>query len=234
MQARILLADDHNLVRQGFKAIISQKKDYQIIGEAENGREAIDKSLRLMPEIVIMDILMPHVNGILATEEIKRHLENTKIIILSMYKEKQYVLNAFVAGAMGYLLKDAAVDELLESIDSVLHGHIYISPPVAKYVIDDYRNLLKQKDSVDVYGSLTAREKQMLQMIAEGKTTNDIASISGISPKTVKTHRNALMRKLDLHDIASLTRYALQKGLITIETNPKKSAPPCMVKSAQH
>ena len=219
MRARILLADDHNLVRQGFKAIISQKKDYQIVGEAENGREAIDKSLQLRPEIVIMDILMPHVNGILATEEIKKQLEHTQVIILSMYREKQYVLNAFIAGAMGYLIKDAAVDELLESIDSVLQGHIYISPPVAKYVIDDYRHLLKQKSPPDDYNLLTAREKQMLQMIAEGKTTNEIAAIACISPKTVKTHRNALMRKLDIHDIAGLTRYALQKGLIPIEAH---------------
>ncbi len=132
MRARILLADDHNLVRQGFKAIISQKKDYQIVGEAKNGREAIDKSLELAPEIVIMDILMSHVNGILATEEIKKHLENTNVIVLSMYKEKQYVLNAFVAGARGYLLKDAAVEELLESIDKVLHGHLYISPKTSR------------------------------------------------------------------------------------------------------
>ncbi len=221
MRARILLADDHNLVRQGFKAIISQKKDYQIVGEAKNGREAIDKSLELAPEIVIMDILMPHVNGILATEEIKKHLENTNVIILSMYKEKQYVLNAFVAGARGYLLKDAAVEELLESIDKVLHGHLYISPPVAKYVIDDYCHLLKRKSPSDAFASLTAREKQMLQMIAEGKTTNEIARIACISPKTVKTHRNALMRKLDIHDIAGLTRYALQKGLITVDNEKK-------------
>lgn len=233
MHARILLADDHNLVRQGFKAIISQKQDYQIVGEAENGREAIDKSLQLTPEIVIMDILMPHINGILATEEIKKQLEHTQIIILSMYREKQYVLNAFVAGAMGYLLKDAAVDELLESIDSVLHGHIYISPPVAKYVIDDYCNLLQQKSPFDAYDSLTAREKQMLQMIAEGRTTNEIAEIACISPKTVKTHRNALMRKLDIHDIAGLTRYALQKGLITIEAHSGNSAPPDVLKSIQ-
>ncbi len=215
MKARILLADDHNLVREGFKAIISQNKDYVIVGEAKDGKEAIDKSLKLEPDVVIMDILMPHINGIVATEEIKKNLENTKIIILSMYKEKQYVLNAFIAGAKGYLLKDAAVDELLESIDRVLQGEIYISPPVAKYVIEDYCNLLHKKKTVDPYATLTPREKQLLQMIAEGKTTKEIAEILCLSPKTVKTHRNALMRKLDLHDVASLTRYALQKGLVT-------------------
>ncbi len=215
MKAKILLADDHNLVREGFKAIISQNKDYIIVGEAKDGKEAIDKSIQLEPDIVIMDILMPHINGIVATEEIKKNLENTNIIILSMYKEKQYVLNAFIAGAKGYLLKDAAVDELLESIDRVLHGEIYISPPVAKYVIEDYCNLLNRKKSVDPFKKLTSREKQLLQMIAEGKRTKEIADILCISPKTVKTHRSALMKKLDLHDVASLTRYALQKGLVT-------------------
>ncbi len=131
-----------------------------------------------------------------------------------MYKEKEYVLNAFVAGAVGYLLKDAAVEELLESIDFVLHGHIYISPPVAKYVVEEYKGLFQEKSKLDIYSTLTPREKQLLQMIAEGKTTKEIAEILSISPQTVKTHRNALMRKLDIHDIAGLTRYALQKGLI--------------------
>ncbi len=215
MKAKILLVDDHTLVREGFKAIISQNKDYVIVGEAKDGKEAIDKSLKLKPDVVIMDILMPHINGIVATEEIKKNLEDTKIIILSMYKEKQYVLNAFIAGAKGYLLKDAVVDELLESIERVLQGETYISPPVAKYVIEDYCNLLNKKKLVDPYTTLTPREKQLLQMIAEGKTTREIADILCISPKTVKTHRNALMKKLDLHDVASLTRYALQKGLVT-------------------
>ncbi len=214
MKARILLADDHNLVRQGFKAIISQNQEYTVVGEAQNGKEAIDKTFQLEPDIVIMDILMPHINGIIATEEIKKNLDHTRVIILSMYKEKEYVLNAFIAGAMGYLLKDAAVDELLESIDRVLRGQTYISPPVAKYLIDDYRNLLKQQNAGDPYANLTPREKQLLQMIAEGKTTRDIAAILCISPKTVKTHRNTLMRKLDIHDIAGLTRFAIQKGLV--------------------
>ncbi len=214
MKARILLADDHNLVRQGFKAIISQNSDYEVVGEAQTGKEAVDKTFELKPDVVIMDILMPEINGIVATEEIKKGGSDSRIIMLSMYKEKEYVLNAFVAGAVGYLLKDAAVEELLESIEFVLHGHIYISPPVAKYVVEEYKGLFKQQLISDRYSTLTPREKQLLQMIAEGKTTREIAEILCISPQTVKTHRNALMKKLDIHDIAGLTRYALQKGLV--------------------
>jgi len=207
---KILVADDHNLVRAGLTALIARLPDMEIVGEAPDGRQALRMVRDLAPDLVLMDIAMPGLNGLEAAERIHGIHPQTKIIILSMHANEEYVAQALKAGASGYLLKDAATTELEMALKSVSMGQFYLSPAISRQVVDNF--LRGGPTGVDV---LTPRQREILQLIAEGKSTRDIADTLHLSVKTVETHRAQLMERLDIHDIAGLIRYALKKGLIT-------------------
>lgn len=207
---KILVADDHNLVRAGLTALIARLPDMEIVGEAADGRQALRMVRELMPDMVLMDIAMPGLNGLEAAERIHGIQPQTKIIILSMHANEEYVAQALKAGASGYLLKDAATTELEMALKSVSMGQFYLSPAISRQVVDNY--LHGGPTGIDV---LTPRQREILQLIAEGKSTRDIADTLHLSVKTVETHRAQLMERLDIHDVAGLIRYALKKGLIT-------------------
>lgn len=209
---KILVADDHNLVRAGLTALIARLPDIEIAGEAADGRQALRMVRDLLPDLVLMDIAMPGLNGLEAAERIHGIHPQTKIIILSMHANEEYVAQALKAGASGYLLKDAATAELEMALKSVSMGQFYLSPAISRQVVDNY--LHGGPTGVDV---LTPRQREILQLIAEGKSTRDIAETLHVSVKTVETHRAQLMDRLDIHDVAGLIRYALKKGLITAD-----------------
>ncbi len=217
---RIVLADDHNLVRAGIRALLQNMPDVQVIGEAANGREALDLVKETRPDLVLMDIAMPELNGLDATAELVKQYPKLRIIILSMYVTEAFVLEALRAGASGYLLKGAATPELGLAIHAVARGETYLSSAVSGHVIEAFKRIASSefrasteagRDEVD----LTPRQRQVLQLIAEGHSTKEIAEKLNISVKTAKTHRAELMRRLDMHDVASLVRYAMQIGLVT-------------------
>jgi DNA-binding NarL/FixJ family response regulator len=207
---KILVADDHNLVRAGLTALIARLPDMEIVGEAPDGRQALRMVRDLAPDLVLMDIAMPGLNGLEAAERIHGIQPQTKIIILSMHANEEYVAQALKAGASGYLLKDAATAELEMALKSVSMGQFYLSPAISRQVVDNY--LHGGPTGVDV---LTPRQREILQLIAEGKSTREIAETLHLSVKTVETHRAQLMERLDIHDVAGLIRYALKKGLIS-------------------
>ena len=207
---KILVADDHNLVRAGLTALIARLPEMEIVGEAADGRQALRMVRDLTPDLVLMDIAMPGLNGLEAAERIHGIQPQTKIIILSMHANEEYVAQALKAGASGYLLKDAATAELEMALKSVSMGQFYLSPAISRQVVDNY--LHGGPTGVDV---LTPRQREILQLIAECKSTREIAETLHLSVKTVETHRAQLMERLDIHDVAGLIRYALKKGLIS-------------------
>jgi DNA-binding NarL/FixJ family response regulator len=208
MSVRIVLVDDHVLVRQGLKSLI-ERDGFQVVGEASDGQEALRQVELLQPDIVVMDISMPTFNGLNATWELQRSFPNTKTILLTQHDEDQYVSEALEAGVKGYVLKSQAATDLLQAIKQVSHGQVYLSPGVSRAVAESY-----QSKSEKSRARLTLREKQVLQLIAEGKSTKDIASVLGISVKTAESHRTRLMQKLDIHETASLVLYAVRKGIV--------------------
>lgn len=208
MPVHILLADDHEVVREGFKALL-ERRGYKVVGEAPDGRSAVSLAQKLKPQIAILDLAMPVLNGIDATREIRHVSPHTKIIMLTMHDEEQYALEALRAGVSGYLLKTKAVKDLIQAIGQILKGVTYLSPEVSQAVVEAYRGERQPKRPL-----LTARERQVLQLVAEGKATKEIAALLGISVKTAETHRSHLMAKLDLHETASLVRYAVRTGLV--------------------
>lgn len=211
MKIKVLLVDDHKIVRDGMRSLLSEEKEISVIGEAENGREAVALAKELRPDVILMDIAMPDMNGIEAASQIIRENGRIKVLILSMHSEKMFVSKAFAAGVSGYLLKDCDIEEILSAIRAVQANQKYISPLVAGTIIEDYRDGLKdQKVSI-----LTEREREVLQLIAEGKTSKEIATLLGISTKTIDVHRQQIMDKLNIHTIAGLTRYAIKEGLIS-------------------
>ncbi|HEV2500084.1 MAG TPA: response regulator transcription factor [Terriglobia bacterium] len=208
MPIRILLADDHEVVREGFKSIL-ERQGYEVVGEAPDGLEAVRLAEKLKPQLAILDLAMPLLNGIEATRQILRVSPQTKTILLTMYKENQYVLEALRAGVAGYVLKTKAAKDLVQAIRQVSKGIAYLSPEVSQTLVDVYRSggeILSEP--------LTARERQVLQLVAEGKTTKEVASLLDVSVKTAETHRANLMKKLDIHETAGLVRYAIRTGLI--------------------
>ncbi|HEV2416971.1 MAG TPA: response regulator transcription factor [Terriglobia bacterium] len=208
MPIRILLADDHEVVREGFKSIL-ERQGYEVVGEAPDGHEAVRLAEKLKPQLAILDLAMPLLNGIEATRQILRVSPQTKTILLTMYKEDQYVLEALRAGVAGYVLKTKAAKDLVQAIRQVSKGIAYLSPEVSQTLVDVYRSggqILSEP--------LTARERQVLQLVAEGKTTKEVASLLDVSVKTAETHRTNLMKKLDIHETAGLVRYAIRTGLI--------------------
>lgn len=215
MRIRVLLADDHAIVLEGLRTLLEKQQDVEIIGEAKTGRQALQLVNELLPDVVIMDIGMPDLNGIEATRQIHERLPSTKVIALSMHSDKQFVTGMLRAGAAGYLLKDCAFEELTDAIYSVAKNHSYLSSHIADTVAQDYVNYLNTKDC-SVYSILTAREREVLQLIAEGCTTKQIASNLYVSLKTVETHRQHVMEKLGMSSIAELTKYAIREGLTTL------------------
>ena len=206
---RILLADDHAVVRQGFKMILSAQSDMEIVGEAANGREAVDLSEQLKPDIVVMDVAMPELNGIEATRRLLGSLPHSRVIALSMHKDSVYVREVLRAGARGYLLKDSGAEDLVRAIRAVAGGESWLSPAVSNAVLDDYRRHVT--NPIDL---LTSREREVLQMLAEGKTNKEIAVVLNLSVYTVDAHRGRIMEKLNLHSINELVRFAVRNGLI--------------------
>jgi DNA-binding NarL/FixJ family response regulator len=215
---KVILADDHTLVRAGIKSLLENSDGVVVIGEAGNGRDAIELTGKLKPDMVFLDIAMPELNGIQAAERIKKDFPEVEIIILSMHLDEEYVVQALKAGASGYLLKDSAPNELNLALDTIMKGKIYISPAIPKEMVDNYMNRLKKASSPDeVFISrdvLSWRQKEVLQLIAEGNSTKEIAEKLFISIKTVETHRSQIMKKLGINDIPGLVKYAIKKGLI--------------------
>jgi DNA-binding NarL/FixJ family response regulator len=220
---RIILADDHTLVRGGIRALLQDLPGAQVVAEANDGREALRLVEMHKPDIIIMDIAMSGMNGLEATNRLVKEFPNVRVIILSMHISEEYVLQALRAGASGYLLKDAGIAELELAIKAVARGETYLSPPVSKHVISNYVRRVGGEDQgdSDVDSSpidrLTLRQREILQLIAEGHTTQEIAQKLDISVKTVETHRMQLMDRLDIHDVAGLVRFAIRVGLITLD-----------------
>src|ERR1051325_5538982 len=222
----VLLADDHTVVRQGFRALLEAEQDIAVVGEAETGRQAGGLARKLRPDVVLMDIAMPTLNGLEATRQILKELPDIKVLILSSYSDDEYVRQLTEAGAAGYLLKQTAAAELLKAIREARRGNAFFSPAISKRIMDHYRETLLKgvpvRKSTDL---LTTREAEVLQLIAEGKANKQIAVELSISIKTVEKHRQQLMNKLDIHDIAGLTRYAISKGVIEAGVGAKALGP---------
>ena len=216
MTTKILLADDHTILREGLRSLIDGLPDMEVIGEAGNGREAVQVAVQKRPDVVVMDVNMPDLNGIEATRQLLKELPDVKVIGLSMYSDKRFVAGMLSAGASGYMLKSNAFDELSSALKTVISGGVYLNPKVAAVVAGDYRErMLKEKR--DIVHILTAREREVLQLIAEGRSSKDIASSLHVSEKTVHSHRQNIMEKLNLHSIAELTKYAIREGITTAE-----------------
>ena len=208
MPIRVVLADDHVLVRQGLKSLL-EREGFQVVGEASDGQEVLRHVQSLQPDIAVVDIRMPILNGLNAARELKRSCPKTKVILLTQHDEDQYVSEAIEAGVMGYVLKNQVASDLLQAMQQVSRNQVYLSPGVSRAVMEAYRSKSEQPGD-----RLTLREKQVLQLIAEGKSTKDVASLLGISVKTAETHRTRLMQKLDIHETASLVRYAVRQGIV--------------------
>jgi DNA-binding NarL/FixJ family response regulator len=205
----ILLADDHAVVRQGFKMILAAQPDMEIVGEAGNGREALDLASQLQPDVIVMDVAMPELNGIEATRRVADVSPRSRVLALSMHKDSVYVREILRAGARGYLLKDSVSSDLLAAVRAIARGEGYLSPGVSDAVLNDYRRHVT--DPIDL---LTSREREVLQMIAEGKTNKDIATVLNLSVYTVDAHRGRIMEKLNVHSVTDLVRFAVRCGLV--------------------
>lgn len=216
MKIRIVLADDHAIVRQGLSRAIDQEDDMEVIGQASNGRATIDLVRQLAPDILITDISMPDLNGVEATRQVLRECPAVKVIALSMHSSRQFVMEMFRAGAMGYLLKDCDYDELVKAIHTVAEGKVYVSSSIGDVIVEDLLNG-RQAGAPTAFSLLTPREREVLQLMAEGNTTRQIARRLFISPKTVEAHRLRVMNKLDIDNVAQLTKYAIQEGLTSPE-----------------
>lgn len=206
---RILLADDHAVVRQGFRMILSSHPDLEIVGEAGNGREAVELAASLRPDVVVMDVAMPELNGIEATRRLTAENPHIRVVALSMHKDSVYVREILRAGARGYLLKDSVADDLVAAVRAVAGGEGYLSPAISNAVLDDYR-----KHVTNPIDLLSSREREVLQMLAEGKTNKEIAVTLNLSVYTVDAHRGRIMEKLNVHSISELVRFAVRNGLI--------------------
>lgn len=209
---RVLLADDHAVVRQGFRLILSQHPDIEVVGEASNGREAVDKTLELKPDVTVTDIAMPELNGVEVVRQIRQNAPKVKVVVLSMHKDAVYVRETLRAGAKGYLLKDSIDQDLVKAVRAVAAGEAYLSPTISVTVLEDY-----EKHVEDPLDQITPRERQLLEMLAEGLTSKEIATQLDISVYTVDAHRSRIMKKLGLRSIGDLIRFAIQRGLVPLE-----------------
>jgi DNA-binding NarL/FixJ family response regulator len=216
MSTKVLIADDHKIVREGLRALIEKHETMEVVAEAENGLEAVRLVRKLQPDVVIMDLGMPEMNGIEATREVTAHNPKIKVIALSMHSDKRFVLQMIKAGASGYLLKDSAFEELITAIKTVVSNKSYLSPKITDVVIKDYLQTLSKGD-MSAFSVLTVREREVLQLLAEGRSTKEIAGSLNVSVKTVESHRQQVMEKLNIHSVAELTKYAIREGLTSLE-----------------
>jgi two-component system, NarL family, response regulator NreC len=215
MKLRVLLGDDHTLLRHGLRKILEERRDWQVVGEAGDGREVVRLATTLTPDVAILDIGMPLLNGIDATRQILKRVPPCKVLILSMHADEGYIVRALQAGARGYLLKDSAGADLLKAVAAVAAGKTFFSSVVAQSMLDDYMRRLGDAAITDPYDSLSEREREIFQLIAEGHSNKDVAVILSISPATVETHRAHILEKLDVHNTAELVLYAVRKGIIS-------------------
>jgi DNA-binding NarL/FixJ family response regulator len=214
-QIRILLADDHNVMRAGLKLLLEKQAGFKVVSEASDGHQAIENALTTRPDVIVLDIAMPKLTGIEAAQRISAQLPQTSIIILSMHSDEGYVLRALKAGARGYLLKDSAESDLIEAIKAVSEGKAFFSPEISKVLAEDYVREIKMRGVEDSYDLLTPREKDLLQLLVEGRSNKDIAGMLNLSLYTVETHRRNLQNKLNLHSFPELILYAVRKGIIS-------------------
>ena len=210
---RILLADDHTVVRQGLRKVLEERADWQVVAEAGDGREAVRLAEQHKPDVAVIDVAMPLLNGIETTRQIVRRVPNVRILVLSMHSDEAYVTQILKAGATGYLLKDSADVDLLQAVSAVSQGQSFFSPAVARLMLDDYV-WQRGEGASDRYESLSEREREIFQLIAEGMTNKGMATLLFISPSTVETHRAHIMEKLDLHSAAEIVLYAVRRGVI--------------------
>ncbi len=211
---RILLADDHRVLRAGLRLLLERHPGLQVVGETSNGREAVEAAAELNPDVVVMDVAMPVLNGIDAAAQIAARFPHIATIVLSMHSDEGYLLRALKAGARGYLLKDSAEAELVQAIRSVREGKAFFSPALSRMLIDDYIRQLQQRGGEDSYELLTPREREIFQLLAEGRSSKEAAQLLNLSPYTVETHRGNIMQKLNLHSLPELILYAVRKGII--------------------
>ena len=212
---RILLGDDHTVVRQGFRKILEQHTDWEVVAEAADGRTAVKRALELVPDVAVLDIGMPLMNGIEATRQILRRAPTVHVLILSMHSNEAYIIEALKAGAKGYLLKDSADVDLLHGVAAVAAGKSFFSPVVARVMLDDYVRHLAEKGIADRFDSLSEREREVFQLIVEGHSNKEIADLLSVSTTTIETHRAHILQKLDVHNMAELVLYAVRRGIIS-------------------
>lgn len=216
MKVRILLADDHKVFREGLRSLIEQQEDLEVVGDAETGRVAVNKTFQLKPDIVIMDIAMPDLNGIEATSQIRARVPETKVIALSMHSDKRFVSGMFHAGARGYLLKANAFDEVVHAVRSIITNRHYVSRDIADTIIGDYVNQATQA-APENRTVLSPREREVLQLLAEGHSTKDVAELLHVSTNTIDSHRAHIMTKLNIRTFADLVKYAIREGFTSLE-----------------
>jgi len=214
---KVLLAEDHTIVRKGIRALLDGVIDIEVVGEAENGREAVEKVGRLLPDVVLMDNTMPLLNGLEATRQIKKQFPQIIVLILTMHTDEEYIFQFLQAGASGYLIKKTAPKELVSAIKAVYRGDSFLSPSISKKVIEEYLRHVEEAKKPDNYTQLTDREREVLQLIVEGFSNKEIAEQLHLSIKTIGNHRLNLMEKLDLHNVSDLTKYAIRKGITSLE-----------------
>jgi len=217
----VLLADDHTVVRQGLRALLTPEQDMQVVGEAENGRQAVQLAKKLKPDVVVLDVAMPMLNGLEATRQLAREVPHAKVLILSSYNDDEYIHRSTEEGAAGYLVKQTAATELLKAIREAFKGNAYFSPSISKRLLDQCRDAFVRGGPLKKRTNrLTSRESEVLQLIAEGQANKQIAAELNISIKTVEKHRQQVMNKLNIHDVAGLTRHAISKGIVESGSNP--------------
>jgi two-component system response regulator NreC len=209
---RVLLAEDHTIVRKGLRSLLDDEGGIEVVGEAEDGQQAIELVQRLLPDVVLMDITMPVLNGLEATRQIKKLFPQVKVVVLTVHSTEEYIFQILRAGASGYVVKQAAVSELVQAIQTVCRGDSFLSPSISRQVVEEYGRRAEAME--DKYNKLTDREREVLQLITEGRSNREMATLLRISVKTVEAHRSRLMDKLGIHSTAELTRYALRKGII--------------------
>lgn len=212
---RILLADDHNVIRRGLSALLERQEGFSVVAEAADGREAVELALAVKPDVVVIDVAMPNLNGLEAARRIYEKRPETAIVILSMHSDEGYVLRALSAGARGYLLKDSPEEDLIRAIRAAHAGKAFFSPEISRMLAEDYMRQMRQRGVEDSYELLTPREREVLQMLAEGNTNKDVAGKLGLSLYTVETHRGNVLEKLNLHSSAEMILYAVRKGIVT-------------------
>jgi two-component system, NarL family, response regulator NreC len=212
---RILLADDHTVMRAGLRLLLERHDNFEVVGEAADGREAVEIAAAQKPEVVVMDVAMPHLNGVEAARQILSRNPDTAIVMLSMHSDESYVLRSLKAGARGYLLKDSAEADLIAAIQAIVEGRSFFSPGVRALLKEDYIYRLQKFGADDTYELLTAREREVLQLVAEGRSNKEVASLLGLSLYTVETHRTHILQKLNLHSVPELILYAVRKGIIS-------------------